>query len=133
MQLTLSVEVVWESYGVKHNLTVFLLSILKVDYNAQVALTEVQNVWEQDIVPINRVDPAPTLEFLELVGDLLILPLVKVWVPVDLVGEAHATRIVNDHVILLQDEYVTFRVKHNLALRLHIIRVHLDISLEIPD
>jgi hypothetical protein len=134
MQLTLPVEIVRESYGVKNLLTfVFLLGILLVNYYAQVALTEVQNIWEQDVVPIVRVNPAASRELLEIRSNLLILPLVEVWILVDLIGEAAAPCIVNYHMILLQDVYSTFRVKHILALRLHFIRVHFDISREVPD
>ena len=60
-----------------------------------------QHIREQDIIPIHRVDPAASLEFLEIISHPLILPLGKVWVPVELVGEAAAARIVNDHVIFL--------------------------------
>ena len=67
-----------------------------------------QHIREQDIVPIHRVDPAAFLEFLEIISDLLILPLSEVWVAFELVGEAAAARIVNYHVILLQDENITF-------------------------
>jgi hypothetical protein len=121
MQLTLLVEVVREGYRVKKTLTVILISILQVDDYAQVALTYVQHIREQDVVAVHRVNPAASLEFLELRSDHFIFPLVKVWVPLELVGEAAATRIVNHHVILLQDENITFRVKHDLALRFHII------------
>ena len=82
-------------------LTVFLLSILKVDDYAQVALTEVENIREQDIVAIKWVHPAAPREFLEIGCDLLILPLIKVWVTLDLVGETLAAHFINDHMILL--------------------------------
>jgi hypothetical protein len=60
-----------------------------------------QHIREKDIVPKHRVNPAASLEFLEIISDLLILPLGEVWVPIELIGEAAAARIVNDHMILL--------------------------------